>query len=160
VPYDDQGGYPNSGKVYRFALGADGLPTGQQNQEIGDGYRGAEYGAFTTSDGEYVAFGYGPAGPGHVNSSPDSPYNGKINLTNTIYGPGALALTSGMTDYWTDSSLGSNYPYPPNNDFGGQSNRLIVTDDYVIVDNSQSQIHQHTTMLMRMVQTVRSYILW
>jgi hypothetical protein len=143
VPYDDQGGYPNSGKVYRFALGADGLPTGQQNQEIGDGYRGAEYGAFTTSDGEYVAFGYGPAGPGHVNSSPDSPYNGKINLTNTIYGPGALALTSGMTDYWTDSSLGSNYPYPPNNDFGGQSNRLIVTDDYVIVANSNHSSSTH-----------------
>jgi len=143
VPYDDQGAYPNAGKVYRFALGADGLPTGQQNQEIGDGHRNAEYGAFTTSDGEYVAFGYGPAGPGHVNASPDSPYNGKINLTNTIYGPGALALTSGMTDYWTDSSLGSNYPYPPNNDFGGLNNRLIVTDDYIIVANSNHSSSSH-----------------
>ena len=143
VPSDDQGTYPNSGKVYYFGLDADGLPTGQQGQEISDGFRNAEYGAFLTQDGEYVAFGYGPASAGHVNSSPHAPYNGKIFLTNTEYGPGYLELTSGMTDYWTDPSLASNYPYPPNNNFGAQNNELVVTDDYVIVGNGNHQSSSH-----------------
>ena len=143
VPYDDQGSYPNSGKVYSFPLDANGLPTGSESKEIGDGLRNSEYGAFVSQDGEYVAFGYGPAGASHVNSSPDAPYNGKIFLTNTEYGPQGLDLTSGMTDYWTDPSLGDNYPYPPNNNFGGENNRLIVTDDYVVVGNSDHKSSSH-----------------
>ena len=79
VPYDDQGSYPNSGKVYSFPLDANGLPTGSESKEIGDGLRNSEYGAFVSQDGEYVAFGYGPSGASHVNSSPDAPYNGKTS---------------------------------------------------------------------------------
>lgn len=143
VPLDDQGSYPNSGKVYSFTLGDDGLPTGEQGKEIGDGLRNAEYGAFVSQDGEYVAFGYGPAGVGHVNTSPDAPYNGKLYLTNTEYGPSGLVLTSGMADYWTDPSQSSGYPYPPNNNFGGGSNRLIVTDDYIVLGNAAHKSSSH-----------------
>ena len=140
VPYDDEAASPghNSGKVYRFTLDADGLPTGSQGQEVGDGLRGSEYGAFTDQSGVYVAFGYGPTGVGEAANIGVSPYNGKINLTNTEYGPSALGLTSGMTDYWNDSSN----PYATNN-FGGQDTNFIVTDDYVIVGNAGHQSPSH-----------------